>query len=272
MRTVLIVIAIALVALGIGIALTPSKDLTPNPQDREDQIRQEQDRQEKLRDLKEHPNSAAASMPTSAGAPTAQPAANAPKAVSPSTASPGKSAAAPAAPAGPAPSPGNMQGAINATMSVAGRGDIVIALYPKAAPKTVAHFVNLIKSGFYNGILFHRVVPGFVVQAGDPASKSYTPQEVAAKDDGQGSTIGLGGGGSGQNVPFENSGLKNEPGTLAMALSGPQTDTGDSQFFINLVANPSLDGDYCVFGKVVKGMDVVNKIQRGDKITRMTVQ
>lgn len=157
-------------------------------------------------------------------------------------------------------------------MTVANRGKIIIELYKKDAPKTAAHFQELAKRKFYDGILFHRVVSGFVAQAGDPASKSLSPQEVSAKDDHVGGTTGLGGGGSGANgtsagIPFEANNKTHESGTISMALSGPRTATGDSQFFINLKPNHNLDGDYCVFGKVTKGMDVVQKIKRGDRIT-----
>ncbi|CCW35335.1 peptidyl-prolyl cis-trans isomerase (rotamase)-cyclophilin family [Chthonomonas calidirosea] len=162
--------------------------------------------------------------------------------------------------------------AIHATLQVEGLAPIEIELYPKAAPKTVAHFVKLCKEGFYNGILFHRVIPNFVAQAGDPASKKIdgrklrglTDQQVAMK-------YLLGAGGSGQTVPFEGNDLTNLPGTIALALSAPRTDTGDSQFFINLVDNKQLDGDYCVFGRVVQGMDQVKKIQQGDRIQSIVI-
>src|SRR5437763_1437086 len=93
-------------------------------------------------------------------------------------------------------------------LTVANRGRIVIELYRKDAPKTVAHFLDLVKRRFYDGLLFHRVVPNFVVQTGDPASAKFTSQEAAAKDDHAGGTVGLGAGGSGPsganaNIPFE---------------------------------------------------------------------
>lgn len=145
-------------------------------------------------------------------------------------------------------------------MDVAGRGKVRIELYTKDAPKTVDHFLKLCKSKFYDGILVHRVVPNFVVQAGDPLTK-----KVGVNDP----TIGSHG--SGQNgksidIPFETNDKTHEVGTIAMALTQPRSATGDSQWFINLVPNHRLDGDYCVFGKVTKGMDVVQKLQKGDKI------
>jgi peptidyl-prolyl cis-trans isomerase B (cyclophilin B) len=161
------------------------------------------------------------------------------------------------------------QGAVTVVMDVEGRGQVTMQLFPKAAPKTVEHFLKLVKQGFYNGILFHRVVSGFVAQAGDPKSKQYKPEDLPDADAAQ--AKGLGSGGSGENVPFEPNSLTNEPGTIAMALNSPQSDTGDSQFFINLVSNTQLNGDYCVFGKVTS-MDVVNQIKQGDRIKSMTVK
>ena len=140
-------------------------------------------------------------------------------------------------------------------MSIANRGKVALELYPAKAPKTVAHFRNLVKKKFYNGILIHRVEPNFVVQAGDPQTKTRGINDPA-----------IGSGGSGKNIPFEENDLKHLPGTVAMALSAPHSATGDSQWFINLKRNAFLDVDYCVFGKVTRGMDVVRKIQRGDKI------
>jgi cyclophilin family peptidyl-prolyl cis-trans isomerase len=151
-------------------------------------------------------------------------------------------------------------------MTVAKRGKITIELYAKEAPKTVAHFQELVKRKFYNGILFHRVLPGFVAQTGDPGSKEFTAKDFIGKSEQEIERLGLGNGGSGKNIPFEENKRTHEPGTISMALGAPRSATGDSQFFINLVPNHRLDGDYCVFGKVIKGMDVVNKIKPGDKI------
>ncbi len=156
-------------------------------------------------------------------------------------------------------------------MTIGGRGKVVLELFPKEAPTTVAHITKLIKQGFYDGIVFHRVVPNFVVQAGDPASAKWSDKEVSAKADGAGGTRGLGGGGSGlKSLPLEVGALTHETGTLGMARSSAP-DSGDSQWFINLKPNHSLDGGYCVFGKVTKGMEIVQKIQRGDRITKMVL-
>ncbi|MCC6731373.1 MAG: peptidylprolyl isomerase [Chthonomonadales bacterium] len=146
-------------------------------------------------------------------------------------------------------------------MTVANRGDVTMELYPKAAPKTTARVVELARQGFYNGIRFHRVVDGFVVQAGDPKSKT----------DGVDVPY-IGRSGSGKTIPFEKNNLPHVPGAVAMALNAPASDTADSQFFIDLADNATLNGDYCVFGKVTQGMDVVRSIKKGDAITSMTVQ
>lgn len=130
------------------------------------------------------------------------------------------------------------------------KGTIKLELYPEKAPKTVEHITGLAKKGFYDGVTFHRVVPGFVVQGGDPT--------------------GTGSGGSGTNIPFEENDLKHEKGVLAMARSQSK-DSADSQFYITLDAQPSLDGEYVVFGRVTEGMDVVERIAQGDKMTKVTV-
>ncbi|MGH8125416.1 MAG: peptidylprolyl isomerase [Rhodanobacteraceae bacterium] len=129
-------------------------------------------------------------------------------------------------------------------------GDIVIELFPDKAPKTVANFLQYVKSGFYAGTVFHRVIPGYLVQGG-----LYT-RELRPKR-----TL--------PSIPDEaNNGLSNLRGTVA-AARGPDPDSATAQFFINVVDNPRLDyvgnqsgmtWGYAVFGKVVKGMDVVDKI------------
>jgi peptidyl-prolyl cis-trans isomerase B (cyclophilin B) len=164
--------------------------------------------------------------------------------------------------------PGAKKAAGNPTLeiNVEKRGRIAVELFAKEAPATAAHFQRLAKSGFYNGIRFHRVRPGFMAQAGDPATIKLTAQQLQGLTDEDYPRLGIGGGGSGKNIPFETTNRTHEPGTLAMALSAPRSATADSQFFINLVPNHRLDGDYCVFARVVRGMDVVKKIQQGDRI------
>ena len=136
------------------------------------------------------------------------------------------------------------------------RGEIVIELYAAEAPKTVANFEKLSKDGFYNKLTFHRVEPGFVVQGGDPA--------------------GNGTGGPGYELPAEISPTeKHVRGAVAMARRGdqvnPERKSSGSQFYICLEAAPSLDGQYTVFGGVVEGMDVVDKIKVGDHIKKVTL-
>lgn len=131
------------------------------------------------------------------------------------------------------------------------KGTIKYRFYSKDAPATVARMVQLIQSGFYNGLTFHRVVPDFVIQGGDPQ--------------------GNGTGGSGQHLKAEFNARKHVPGTVAMARA-QDPDSADSQFYIALGTIPHLDGGYTVFGQVSEGMDVVRKIEIGDKMTKVTVQ
>ena len=125
-------------------------------------------------------------------------------------------------------------------------GDIMKAeLYPEIAPNTVNNFISLVKQGYYDGIIFHRVIRGFMIQGGDPQ--------------------GTGVGGPGYSIKGEFSGngfkndLKHTPGVLSMART-MMPDTAGSQFFIMHETSPHLDGQYAGFGKVIEGLDVVNKI------------
>ncbi|HXH61171.1 MAG TPA: peptidylprolyl isomerase [Fimbriimonadaceae bacterium] len=155
-------------------------------------------------------------------------------------------------------------------MNVYQRGVFEIELMPDKAPKTVAHFLALVDKGFYNGILFHRVVDNWVAQAGDPLSKTWTREEALKAPVGSyGEVKGLGDGGSGTTIPFEDNDVSHQPGTVGMALESPASDTGDSQFFINLADNKRLDHKYCVFGKVTVGLDKIKTIRRGDPIVWM---
>lgn len=165
-----------------------------------------------------------------------------------------------------------MKGAFDVDMSIAGKGDVTMQLYPQAAPKTVAEFKRLVTTGYYNGIKFHRVEPNFVVQAGDPQTRKYSSQQLAQMSPEQIQMARIGTGGSGVFVPFEKNKLQNITGTVAMALNAPKSNSANGQFYINLKSNHFLDGNYCVFGKVVSGMDVVNKIAIGDEITKMVVK
>ena len=125
-------------------------------------------------------------------------------------------------------------------------GDIIKAeLYPEIAPNTVNNFISLINQGFYDGLIFHRVIKGFMIQGGDPEG------------------TGMGGPGYGIKGEFASNGFKNdlahEAGVLSMARSMMPNSAG-SQFFIMHKDSPHLDGDYAAFGKVTEGMDVVDKI------------
>ena len=159
-------------------------------------------------------------------------------------------------------------GAVRARIVVDGRGTIGVELYPKAAPKTVEHFLSLCKQHFYDGILVHRVEPDpafQLFQAGDPASKQVDPKQLQGKTTAQvASEFQLGGGGSGASVPLE-ARLPNVAYSLGLARSA-DPNSGDSQFYVNLSNNNALDGQYCVFGRVVEGQDVAAKVQIGDRI------
>lgn len=132
------------------------------------------------------------------------------------------------------------------------KGVIEVELTADKTPITVANFVNLAQKGFYNGVVFHRVIPDFMVQGGDPT--------------------GTGSGGPGYRFQDEfHPTLKHDkPGILSMANAGPGTN--GSQFFITHVPTPWLDGKHSVFGAVVKGQDVVNAIQKGDSIKSVTIK
>ncbi|MDD4995343.1 MAG: peptidylprolyl isomerase [Patescibacteria group bacterium] len=137
------------------------------------------------------------------------------------------------------------------------KGDIAFELYADEAPLTVSNFIYLAKAGFYNDLTFHRVEPGFVVQGGDPS--------------------GNGTGGPGYTVPAEIvPTLKHVKGAVAMARLpdqvNPEKASSGSQFYITLDETSFLDGQYTIFGKVIDGMAVVEKIQIGDKITSIKIQ
>ncbi len=125
-------------------------------------------------------------------------------------------------------------------------GDITLKFFPEVAPSHVNNFIELAKKGFYNGTTFHRVVPKFVIQGGDPNSKN--PDR---------SKHGMGG--PGYQLKAEFNKKAHRRGTLSMARSG-HPDSAGSQFFICVADVPSLDGQYTVFGEVVKGIEVVDKI------------
>jgi cyclophilin family peptidyl-prolyl cis-trans isomerase/HEAT repeat protein len=129
-------------------------------------------------------------------------------------------------------------------------GDAIIALYPEHAPLTVQNFARLADAGFYDDLSFHRVIPDFVVQGGDPR--------------------GDGLGGPDYTIPDEINELPYIEGTVGMALSGP--DTGGSQWFVTLAPQPHLDGRYTVFGQVIQGMNVFRTILAGDRIENVSIE
>lgn len=136
------------------------------------------------------------------------------------------------------------------------KGDIIVELDALAAPQHVNNFVYLARQGFYDGLTFHRVVPNFVIQGGDP--------------------LGTGTGGPGYRLPAE-IGLPHHQGVIAMARQGdavnPQKMSSGSQFYITLTPQPGLDQQgYSVFGRVIQGFDVVQKIRVGDVIERIDIE
>jgi cyclophilin family peptidyl-prolyl cis-trans isomerase len=141
------------------------------------------------------------------------------------------------------------------------KGDIVVALYENEAPIATANFISLVEKGYYNGLVFHRVLPGFMAQGGDPK--------------------GDGSGGPGYTIPDEcrqDNHREHFRGTLSMAKTA-EPDTGGSQFFLTFVPTSHLDGKHTAFGRVIEGMDVLAKLQRTeptrppvlDKIVKATV-
>ncbi len=133
------------------------------------------------------------------------------------------------------------------------KGVIRAELDETNAPITTANFIELAQRGFYNGLTFHRHVPGFVVQGGDPR--------------------GNGTGGSDKTIKLETTGKNkhDSAGTLAMARSG-NPDSASSQFYITLGSAPHLDGGYATFGKVTEGLDVVQQLRQGDKMETVTIE
>ncbi len=174
--------------------------------------------------------------------PTPQPTAVPAQSIVPSTQSPASI---------PTPTPTTMSNPI-ATLETS-MGTIKIELFQDKVPNTVDKFVKLTNDKFYDGVLFHRVIPNFMAQTGDPNSKDDDPY-----NDGRG----------GPGYKFADEfvqGLTNERGTLAMANSGPNTN--GSQFFINVVSNDHLNNLHTVFGKVIEGLEIVDKIVTVPTIT-----
>ncbi len=130
------------------------------------------------------------------------------------------------------------------------KGDLVLELFASDAPNTVNNFVFLAREGFYDGTTFHRVIPGFMAQGGDPT--------------------GTGSGGPGYVFADEFSQRSHVTGALSMANAGPNTN--GSQFFITYAPQPHLDGKHSVFGQLIEGMDVLESIESGDTIKRIKIE
>ena len=130
------------------------------------------------------------------------------------------------------------------------KGDVIIELWPQIAPATVSNFMELVQKKFYDNLVFHRVVPDFVIQGGDPRGDGW--------------------GGPGYTIPCEYNQKHFERGTIGMAISGK--DTGGSQFFICLSEQPHLNRHYTAFGKVVSGLDVIDNIEIGDIINQIVIE
>ena len=143
------------------------------------------------------------------------------------------------------------------------RGTMIAELYDKDAPKTVENFEKLANSGFYDGVKFHRVLPDFVVQGGDPLSRDRPEGDRR---------IGTGGPGWTIKCETANNPRKHEVGALSMAHAGK--DTGGSQFFMVLseASTRHLNGVHTVFGKVVEGQDVLRQIKQNDSMTSVRVE
>ena len=141
------------------------------------------------------------------------------------------------------------------------KGTFEFETYPNEAPKTVAHIIGLINKRFYNGQRFHRVIPGFVAQWGEPLTRDMTKEKL------------WGGGGSGKPVGVgEYSKLRTHTrGAVGLAHPG-NAGEGDSQIYVTLSNQPSLNMKYTVFGKVISGMEVIDKIRQPDRIVRVTVR
>ena len=147
------------------------------------------------------------------------------------------------------------------------QGKFVCELYPTVAPKTVENFLKLSRDGFYTNLKFHRIIPGFVAQGGDPLTRGVQDKDWTINPRvayAQGLPL-AGTGGPGYTVKAEFNNYHHETGTLSMARS-QDPDSAGSQFYICLAPQPHLDGNYTVFGKVIEGMDVVLKLKVGDAI------
>ena len=141
------------------------------------------------------------------------------------------------------------------------KGSFTFETYPNEAPKSVEHILALVKRNFYNGMRIHRQIPGFIAQFGDPLSRDLSKQE----------SWGTGGSFNIVGVGESNPKRTHVTGAVAMAYPGKDPRQADSQMYIMLAPRHSLDGDYTVIGQVIGGMDVVQKLVKGDIIRRVSV-
>lgn len=149
----------------------------------------------------------------------------------------------------PPPTVAQLRGIRGATIEMAGGGRIELRLFPFDAPTNSWRFVRLARAGYFDGLTFHRVVPFFVVQGGSPLANEYVGDGPFTRDE---------------------VGLENRRGTVGVSTRG--RDTGDGQIYVNTVDNVRLDHDYTVFAEVVRGMDIVDRMQEGARIRRVTVR
>ncbi len=147
-------------------------------------------------------------------------------------------------------------------MQIAGRGNVVIRLYTDEAPKTTAHISKLVRDGFYDGQKIFKAVKKprpFLVQFGDPQTKTRPIDDPA-----------MGTGGTGTKIPYEASGLRHVRGAVGLSRLPEDKDSGDCQFYIMLGAYSFLDDNYTVFGQVVEGLDLLDSLEPGDVVTKVT--
>jgi cyclophilin family peptidyl-prolyl cis-trans isomerase len=142
------------------------------------------------------------------------------------------------------------------------KGSFTFETYPNEAPKSVEHILGLVKRNFYNGMRVHRQIPGFIAQFGDPLSRDLSKQD----------SWGTGGSFNIVGVGEPNPKRTHVTGAVAMAYPGKDPRQADSQMYIMLAPRHSLDGDYTVVGQVIAGMDVVQKLVKGDIIRRVSVK
>lgn len=131
-------------------------------------------------------------------------------------------------------------------------GNIVFKFYPQKAPNTVTRIIKLIQDGIYDNLTFHRVIPNYIIQTGDPTN--------------------TGNGGTGIKIKAEFNNIQHIKGTIAMARVENNIDSADSQFYIALTTLPHLDGKYTVIGQVIEGLEILSKITQGDKVLSISIK